>query len=156
MSAVRQDVEIDLILPNFKAKNAKQVLQDIAVIVANQTDCAPDILAEILMQKEMQEGSGIGEGVALPEIQIENLQKPFTVLAILEKALDFNAADSKFVDVVCVSLSPAHQGPQHLMRLARLTRFLQNEDLCAKIREAKDPDVVRALLIAPDGLLLAA
>lgn len=156
MSAIRQDVEIDFILPNLKAKTIKQVIQDLAVAMANKISCAPDVLAELMMQKEMHEGSGIGEGIALPDLQLDHLHQPYTVLAVLDKGLDFNAADRRPVDIVCVVVSPAKDGPLHLRRLARVTRFLQNDDLCAKIREAKDTDVIRALLMAPDGMMLAA
>ena len=111
---------------------------------------------EKVMDKEAFSCSGIGDGVATPNLKVKGLRKPFTILATLRRDVDVAANDEVPVGVVCLVLSPESEGPAHLRRLSRISRALKNAGLYKKIRNTKDADIIQSLFMDPDGWLLAA
>lgn len=156
MPFVHPDVSVDLILPGLRARDRDQVLWDFTKPLASQIFYPHEKLFTLLMEKERQAGSGIGNGVAIPHLQLEFLQKPIIALATLDQPVDFDAFDDAAVDIVCILLSSLRDGTLHLRRLSRLTRLFKNADFRDKIREAEDAETARAIFIAPDGWMLAA
>lgn len=156
MNAYSQDLHFDVVLPRLKLVSYKQVLMAFAKQAEKQLGVSATRLFDLLMEKETEASSGIGDGVAIPQLQVRGPQQSFTVLATLERPLDFNAVDNQPVDVVCLVLSPENDGPCHLRRLSRISRLLKNETLHSKLRDAGDEQAMRALLIDPEGWLMAA
>ena len=54
--------------------------------------------------------------------------------------------DRKPVDLVFVLLAPAESGAEHLKALARVSRQLRSEDICAKLRSTSDVQAIYAIL----------
>jgi len=44
-------------------------------------------------------------------------------------------------------LSPENDGPYHLRRLSRLSRFFRDETICQKLQGAESEDALRAILL---------
>lgn len=115
-----------------------------------------DLLFESLTHKESSTNSSIGDGIALPNLQIKGLAHPFTILATLKTEINFGSVDDIPVDIVALVLSPERDGPAHLRRIARISRLLKNGGLHKKLVEARDEDIMRSLLVDPEGWLMAA
>ena len=156
MKNYNQDLQFDLIIPNLKATHPKQVLKTFAAEAARATGVCEERLYALMLRKEHQDSSGIGEGVAIPHMQVRGPRKSFTILARLSQSLDFDAADNELVDLACFVLSPESDGPYHLRRLARISRLLKNQALHSRLLDAQDTQSVNALLKDPEGWLLAA
>jgi PTS system nitrogen regulatory IIA component len=152
-----QDLQFDLILPRLKLVSAKQVLMECAREAAKFTRVSESLLFAHLMAKENEHPSGIGEGVAIPHLQIRGPQNKCMVLATLAREIDdFKAADDQPVNIVAFILSPESDGPLHLRRLSRASRMLKNETLRKRLQDAQDELAIRSLLIDPEGWVLAA
>ncbi len=156
MSLIDKDVRADIILPGVKASHKKNVFQALAVELAPHTAVTAESIAALLSEKEERSASGIGEGIAIPHLKLPGLQQPLAIMARLKNGVDFGAVDGLPVDLVFLLVSPANDGPLHLRRLSRVSRFFRNPELCESLRAAEDADAMRALLIAPEGWLLAA
>ena len=156
LSTLANDTYVDLVLPNLKANSRKKAIQELSDEVSAHIQYPAHKIFHLLMDKEYHDSSAIGQGVAVPQLKLQQMNKPFCALAVLDKPVNFGAADGRSVDIICAVFSPEHHGPLHLRRLARMSRLLKNEDLCEKIRDARDEDVIRSLLISPEGWMLAA
>jgi len=87
---------------------------------------------------------------------MRRIQSPFTMLMTIDKPSNHETPDGSPVDLYCLLISPLSDGPIHLRRLSRLSRLMKNETLHKRIRETQDSDVIRSLLLDPEGWLMAA
>lgn len=149
-------ISFDTIVPALKASNRNQVLKRLADIAATNTGLSGDMLFDALETQEQEAGSGIGDGIAMPHLCIKGLNKPYVLFAKLPRSVDFESVDDRPVDLVCMLLSPAEDGPYHLRRLARLSRLLRDRNLCQHLRDAQDEDTVHALINGTQPQVLAA
>ncbi len=156
MSDLYRDTQIDYIIHHLNAGSPRHALELLAQDVADKISYQEHSLFQRLIDKEEITSSAIGDGVAIPHLKIRHLENPFTALAVLNRPLDFKALDRKSVDLICLVLSPERDGPLHLRKLSRISRMFKNKELCDRIREAKDEQAVRSLLIGPEGWMLAA
>ncbi|MCB9983764.1 MAG: PTS sugar transporter subunit IIA [Rhodospirillales bacterium] len=156
MNDYAKDLHFDIILPRLKMVSYKQVLMTCAKEAQKHCGISAQSLYEILLNKENEASSGIGENIAIPHLQILGPQRPFTLLATLEHPIDFNALDNQPVDLVGFVLSPQADGPCHLRRLSRISRLLKCPELRQKLHETPDEIAMHALLVNPNGWLLAA
>lgn len=150
------DIHFDAVLPRIGAGSARQVLSILAHEAAKKTCVSASFLFWNLWENEHLEPSGIGDSVAVAQLQIAGPQKAIKILATLKHGVDFGACDGLPVDLACLVISPAGDGPLHLRRLSRVSRLLKNDILHKRLLEANDSDAIRSLLIDPEGWLLAA
>lgn len=147
---------LDRIITDLNVHNVKQVYQELCRFAAEETGANPAVLFGRLMEKENRETSGIGDGVAIPHLSLDGISRGFMAFAQLQKPVDFNAIDTRPVDLVFLLISPAKDGPLHLSRLAGISRLFRNRQLRHHLRSTKDEDVLQALLLDPQNRSLAA
>ena len=156
MNNYAHDLEFEIIIPGLKGTSYLQILKALSQEAADVLNVSAKALYDLLLEKEASSSSGIGGGVAIPHIQVQGPTKGMAILATLNTQVDFNAIDEEPVDLVCLVISPERDGPIHLRRLARVSRLLKCDDLRKKLVEARDVESIRALLIDPEGWLMAA
>ena len=148
---------IDRILPDLKVSNQKQAFRLITGQAALDTALDQKWLMNRLLTREGRSVcSGIGDGVAIPQLTTQKLNRPYTLFARLSHMIDYNAVDSAPVDLIFLLLSPKADGPYHLQRLARISRLLRDRNLCQSLRSARSTDTINALLAGPASSLIAA
>ncbi len=156
MNNYSHDLEFEIIIPELKGTTRTQILKSLSRHASEALNVSASGLYDLLLKKEQASSSGIGGGVAIPHIQVQGPRKGMAIMATLNSQVDFDAVDGETVDLVCLVISPERDGPIHLRRLARISRLLRCDDLHKKLIEAKDIEAIRALLIDPEGWLMAA
>ena len=156
MNSYNDDLHFDMVLPNIQASSRKDTLKILSDEAAKALNVSAEKLFELICEKEDQSSSGLEGGIAIAHLQVRGPQNKFKILARLQTPVNFNAIDGNDADLVCLILSPQNDGALHLRRLSRVSRLLNNETLCAKLRDAKDEEEMQALLIDPEGWLMAA
>ena len=101
---------------------------------------------DTFLERENLGSTGFGGGTALPHGRFEGLDKVCAIFARLASPVDFDAIDGKPVDLVFALLSPEDNGADHLTALAKMSRILKDEALCAKLRQAGKAVEVYALI----------
>jgi PTS system nitrogen regulatory IIA component len=156
MFAYGKDLSFDLVLPQLKFVSLKQILMEFSTQTAKALNISDRLLYEKLLEQEQKTSSAIGGGVAIVQLKIIGPARPFLILSTLAREIDCGAVDEAPVNIVAFLLSPEKDGPLHLRRLSRVSRMLGNDHLKKRLIEARDESSIRALLIDPDGWLLAA
>lgn len=151
-----QDLHFDLVVPSLKQARREQVLKQCVVAAAQKIDVKQERLYEYLSEPHRMQRMGAGEGVALADVKVKGLQKPFVMLARLDEEVDFMSSDMRGVRLFAMVLSPLREGPLHLRRVSRVVRLLKNEDLQMRLLEAKDEMQMQSLLVNPEGWMIAA
>lgn len=147
---------IDDVIYGLKPNNIAQFFDSVGADLMRQTNLGERTVRA--MNKRMAQKSlcAMGGGMAIPNVKVRALHRPVTLLCVLDKAISCDTPDGQPLEMICIVLSPTHDGTLHLQRLSRFSRLLKDQDLRDKIRDAQDADIVRALLDAPNGFLIAA
>ncbi len=140
---------VDGIVPSLKAKNKKQVLQELAERAAAVTSLAPREIYDTLLQRERLGSTGFGRGIAIPHVKLRNIKKITCVFARLAEPVDFDAHDGEPVDLVFVLLAPEHASGDHLKALARISRIVRDPGMLDRLRKAGGLNELRTFLTAP-------
>ncbi len=136
------------VIPALKVNGKKQALQELAAKAAELTGRPEREISDVLLQREKLGSTAIGAGIAIPHGKLAKLERIVGLFARLERPIDFEALDGQPVDLVFVLLAPEAAGADHLKALARIARLLRDPELAKKLREARDPQAIYAVLSA--------
>ena len=136
----------ECVLADLKASSKKQVLQQLAGLAAEISGADEREIFDALLERERLGTTGVGHGIAIPHAKLPGLKHLSALFARLEHPVDFEAVDEDPVDLVFLLLAPESAGADHLKALARVSRVLRDEDMCAKLRGSEGSDALFALL----------
>lgn len=139
-------VNADCVVSKLKASSKKQALQELANKAAEVTGLDAGTIFDKLIERERLGTTGVGQGIAIPHGKFEELDTVRGLFARLETPIDFEAMDDQPVDLIFVLLAPEPSGADHLKALARVSRLLRDQSMCAKLRGADTADALFALL----------
>ncbi len=136
----------DGFLINFDGTSKKHVLEELSKLAAKKLKLDPRTLLENLTRREKLGSTAVGNGVAIPHANVENIDKPYVFVTTLVAGLDFNASDDLPVDIIFLLVAPNTNGSEHLQSLALISRLLRNKELTSKLRGCKDTDAAFAVI----------
>ncbi len=108
-----------------------------------------DILVEELLAREQKGSTGVGEGIAIPHAFITGLSKPVVITLLLDKGIDFSAADGAPVKVLFFVLAPDDQRESYLKVLARLATVLHHAETKKQLLGARTGNDAYRILVQP-------
>jgi nitrogen PTS system EIIA component len=130
----------------IEADAKTRLLQDLSRHAARFVDISFDQIATAIMKREALGSTGMGDGVALPHARLQEIEKPFGVLARLKHPADFDAIDGKPVDLVFLLLLPVGPRGEQLGPLATVARVLRKTEILDELRRAvTSNDVYRVM-----------
>lgn len=133
------------VLLNTSAKCKREALQLIAQKAATICNCSGNEILSTIMEREQLGSTAVGNGVAIPHGKIDGLNQLTGVLARLETPVNFDAIDERDVDVIFMLLAPADAAAAHLKTLAKVSRFLHDEEALNAIRGADSAEAIYAI-----------
>jgi nitrogen PTS system EIIA component len=134
------------VVSSLKAKTKKQLLQNLSARAARLTGLQERYIFDVLLQRERLGSTGLGHGIAIPHGKIAGLKRIVGIFARLAEPVDFDAVDSRAVDIVFLLLAPEGAGADHLKALARISRLLREGSAVDKLRASKDAAALYAVL----------
>ena len=120
---------------NVDVTSKKQLLEAIATSACAVTKCEQQIIFDALVERERLGTTGIGKGVAIPHARLAGLTDLYCTF-LRTTPVDFEAIDSKPVELIFCLLVPEESGADHLKALARISKLLRNEDVCEALRKS--------------------
>ena len=139
----------DAVFASLKVQSKKQLLQELAARAALITRIPERRILETLVERERLGTTGVGQGIAIPHGRLADIKKIAGLFARLETPIDYDAVDNQPVDLVFLLLAPEGAGADHLKALARASRLLRNQAATEKLRAAKTPEALYAILTEP-------
>lgn len=139
-------MSVDSILLSAKAKNKRQLLQEISQFAAEKTKISDRIIFDTILERENLGSTGFGGGTALPHGRLAEIDKVKVFFAKVTTPVDFEAIDNKPVDILFLLLSPESSGADHLTALAQISRILKDTNITNKLRKASRKEEILALL----------
>jgi PTS system nitrogen regulatory IIA component len=148
-----QEITIDHILATHRATNWRNLYDLMSMDVFEYTKSTNDFhagtLCKRLIDKQGGHKAAIGDGVAIPQLCVEGLERSFLMFAKPHQPIDFGADDGLDVDLVFLLLSPKAETGEHLRSLSRLTRMVMDDHLRSCLRATNDIDALYSILHDP-------
>jgi PTS system nitrogen regulatory IIA component len=146
-----QILGVDAVRAPLKATSKKRLLQDLADMAEQVHRLPADKAYKALTDREALGPTGVGRGVAIPHARFAEVREVMGLFVRLEKPVDFESIDRQPVDLVFALFAPEAAGAEHLKALARVSRTLRSEAVCAKLRSTFDPSALYAILTESKG-----
>ena len=124
----------------------KQLFTKISNIYEKNVNVPKSSFLSMILDKEVNENSGIGGGVAIPNIQIDEVKNMFGIFIKLNKSINFDSIDNEPVDIIFTLISPKNYSPIHLNILAFLSRLFTNKKNLKNLRASLDKETIYAIL----------
>ncbi len=123
---------------NLPGVSKKRFLTTISELISEATDClSTDQIYTALLAREQLGSTGIGNGIAIPHCRVVDCNSITGTLVKLEEGIDFDAIDSRAVDLLFVLIVPAEEMDEHLKVLGGLAALFHQEEFCNKLRQAQ-------------------
>ena len=126
--------------------NKKQLLNEISLIAETNTHVSRKEIFSLLLKKEKIENTGVGFGIALPNIKLSIIKKSIGIFLKLSKPINYNSIDNEPVDIIFFLISPTNDIPIYLNELAHISRLLTQKKTLQNIRAALDKETVYAII----------
>ena len=140
------DTVIELAVANKRA-----MLHDLAHRAAPLLKVDDAVVFNALLNREELGSTGVGNGVAVPHVRLEQVKKPFRILARLKEPIDFSALDGRLVDLVCLVLLSEENEVVQLSALAGVARRLRIPEVLAELRRAPNRVVLYNVMVGRAG-----
>ena len=140
---------LDNVIVGLKANSKKQALQEITRrMTAHLDGFNSRIVLDQLMERERLGCTGIGDGIAIPHARCTatEISAPIACLATLDKPIDYQAHDDKYVDIIFTLIAPQNGGGGHLTALALASRILRDKKCAEQLRGCQKPDAAWSIL----------
>jgi PTS system nitrogen regulatory IIA component len=131
-----------------RASDKMRLLRDLAQRAATALGLPAEDVTAALLRRETLGSTGTGGGIAIPHARLAGVKKPFGMLVLLDKAIDFAAIDERKVDVVFLLLLPADAQGDPLNALAAAARTLRDPQTVQKVRAAPDDGALYSAVTA--------
>lgn len=139
-------LDADCVVAGLRASSKKQVLQELASLIAPKIGVADRQVFDVLLERERLGTTGVGNGIAIPHGKLAGIDRLYGAFVKVERPIDFEAIDDQPVDLVFLLLAPEGAGADHLKALARISRMMRDTALCEKLRGSTKNDALYALL----------
>ena len=139
MQALNQILAPDRTICRAPNVSNKRLFETIARIFSDdQPSLTYDKILDQLIAREKLGSTGMGQGIAIPHCRVTECVEPLGAILTLEEAIPFDAPDDQPVDLLFILLVPKEAHQQHLDILAEIARLFSQEDLCKRLRAARD------------------
>lgn len=137
---------VDRIACGVQAASKKKAIEVLSNLLAGaQSDLMPMEIFDSFVARERLGSTGLGSGVAIPHARFKKLNNAVGAFVQLSEGVDFDAIDSKPVDLLFALLVPENCAEEHLQILARLAEMFHDQSLLKQLRSAKNPEEMQSL-----------
>lgn len=91
-------------------------------------------------EREKEGTTGVGNGIAIPHGRCKGVKEPGLAAVTINGGVEYNALDSKPVDLAFLIAAPEGSGTVHLEILSKLATMLMDENFVGNLKKAKTVD----------------
>ncbi|MGL4392416.1 MAG: PTS sugar transporter subunit IIA [Fusobacteriaceae bacterium] len=143
----------ELINLDLKAKNKEEVLDELAQLISSSENISnAEDVRRALAEREKIGSTGIGRGVAIPHAKTEGAEKLTIAYGYSKEKIDYNSLDGEKVNMFFTFASPMKDSQIYLKILARISRFLREENFREKISKCQTPKEVMDCIREIEGV----
>ena len=120
---------------DVQASSKKSVLKAVSEWIEESVgDLQAGDILDALLAREQLGSTGVGNGIAIPHCRVGTCQHIIGALVTLSEPIDFDAIDSKPVDLLFVLVVPQEKTDEHVKTLGQLAELFNDDDFCYILR----------------------
>ena len=152
MARIQDILSGDLIIEDLQATSKAGVVREFAALLAQAGKVSDaDELAQVLLDRESQCSTGIGDGIAIPHAKSRAIGEMVVAFGRSGRGVDFQSLDGKPAHLFFVLVTPDDRPGDHLRTLARISRILRNPVLREELMRSSARQEIQKLLIDEDS-----
>jgi PTS system nitrogen regulatory IIA component len=126
------------VIPELSGRDKVSVLEELCDVLVKPSGAASsEELLEILLERERQMSTGIGEGVAIPHGRFEKLKHFLISFGRSTRGVDFHSIDEKPCQIFFMVMAPKNSGVENVNLLGRIARLMKAPSIKKKLMGAK-------------------
>lgn len=123
---------------DVKASNKKEVIEKAVELMQNNGNINnKDEYLKLVMKREEEGSTGVGEEIAIPHGKGESISEPGLAAMVIPEGVDFDSLDGKPIKLLFLIAAPNSKDNLHLEVLSRLSALLMDEKFRKKLLNAK-------------------
>ncbi|MDD5169283.1 MAG: PTS sugar transporter subunit IIA [Syntrophales bacterium] len=148
---ITEMLKIDYIIEALTSTTKKDTLLELSqVILKDDPGYDPEMVVDVLLEREKLGSTGIGDGIAIPHGKLAMLNELAVSFGRSAKGTDFNAMDGKPVQLYFLLLAPENSAGLHLKALAKISRMLKDAEFRTKLLQAGSRDEIYRIISEKD------
>lgn len=126
---------------NVEAYNKEEIIKKAVELMNNNGNIVDkDKYLELVMKREEEGSTGIGEEIAIPHGKGHSISAPGLAAMVIPNGVDFNSLDGKPIKLLFLIAAPNNKDNVHLEVLSRLSTLLMDEKFRKELLNAKSKD----------------
>lgn len=128
---------------NVEAKDKDSVIKEL-VNELHTADVITDAdkFEDAIQKRESQSTTGVGDGIAIPHAQTQEVKKAAIMFGRSEEGIDYDSLDGQHAHLFFMIAAPEGQATTHLDALAKLSGILMNPDAKERLLKAQSAEEV--------------
>lgn len=106
----------------------------------------PDLFRKAVFDREEITSTGIGGGIAIPHVRMEEVKETTIGIAIVPEGVDFDAIDNQPVHLIVLFATPKNKDKEYLQLVAKVMQALRDESLYQRLLKCQSPHQVALCL----------
>jgi PTS system nitrogen regulatory IIA component len=152
MARIQDILAGDLIIEDLQATDKAGVVREFVALLADRGKVRDaDELTDVLLARESQCSTGIGDGIAIPHARSQAVDEMVIAFGRSVRGIDFQSLDGKPAHLFFLLVTPEDRPGDHLKTLARISRVLRNPVLRQELMRSSIRQEIQKLLIDEDS-----
>lgn len=126
-------------LPGMTETTAEAAIVRLCALAAERSKVDPELVAKAVLTRERFMGTGLGNGIAVPNARLDGLTAPVVIAGTTEQGLAFEGIDDQPVHLIVLILTPSADPASQLQILSAVGRLAQSKRLVREAIAARSP-----------------
>ncbi len=133
----------------LSGKNKLEVMDALITRAAALTKLSRDMIFRMTWKREQMMTTGVGNGLALPHIRVNDIPQPVVIIGVTEQPIaDYQSQDDLPIRVIVFTVAPDENPEAYLQLLGSISRRLRNQGLLDALAACATPAEILAALKA--------
>ncbi len=126
------------ILPELAGRDKPSILKELSSVLVEPCRVAsPEEILKVLLDREEQESTGIGEGIAIPHGRLKKLSTFYVSFGRSRQGVDFDSIDHRPAHLFFLVMLPENSAVKNLNLLGRIVALLKDSSFKKRLMEAQ-------------------
>jgi len=151
MARIQDLLDGDLIIEDLAATDKPGVIREFADLIVSRGNVRDrDDLVRVIMERESQGSTGIGDGIAIPHAKSGEISDMVVAFGRSRRGIDFQSLDGGRAYLFFLLVTPQDRPAEHLKTLARISRIMRSAELRERLKACVSRQEILNLLLEED------
>ncbi|MDA8099224.1 MAG: PTS sugar transporter subunit IIA [Nitrospiraceae bacterium] len=152
MARIQDLLDGDLIIEDLQTTDKAGVIGELAALLQRKGKVgSADDIVRLVMERESQGSTGIGDGIAIPHAKSAALGEMVVAFGRSHRGVDFASLDGKPAFLIFLLVTPEDRPGDHLKTLARISRIMRNPALRNELTHCTRKQEIQRLIVEEDS-----